>query len=63
MDGIRHFGSWTLSVVLCRPWRANRHMHFMLAKRDEYDCMYYVFVRPLESMGLIWDVKTVPLPE
>jgi hypothetical protein len=39
---------------------ADHHDHFMLAKRDEYDVMYHVFVRPLEMMGLIWDVKVAP---
>jgi len=52
-----------LSTVASESAHADHHDHFMLAKRDEYDCMYYVFVRPLELMGLIWDVKTVPLPE
>lgn len=52
-----------LSTVASESAHADHHDHFMLAKRDEYDCMYYVFVRPIELMGLIWDVKTVPLPE
>ena len=52
-----------LSTVASESAHADHHDHFMLAKRDEYDCMYYVFVRPLELMGLIWDVKTVPPPE
>lgn len=41
---------------------ADHHDHFMLAKRDDRDCMYYAFVRPLEWFGLIWDVK-VASPE
>ena len=52
-----------LSGIASESAHADHHDHFMLAKRDEYDCMYYVFIRPLELMGLIWDVKTVPLPE
>jgi fatty-acid desaturase len=39
---------------------ADHHDHFMLAKRDEYDVMYHAFVRPLEMLGLIWDVKVAP---
>ena len=39
---------------------ADHHDHFMLAKRDEYDVMYHAFVRPLEIMGLVWDVKVAP---
>ncbi|KAL3811509.1 hypothetical protein ACHAXA_000413 [Cyclostephanos tholiformis] len=39
---------------------ADHHDHFMLAKRDEYDVMYHAFVRPLEMLGLVWDVKVAP---
>ena len=39
---------------------ADHHVHFMLAKRDKYDVMYYTFVWPMELLGLIWDVKSSP---
>mmetsp|Transcript_8442 Transcript_8442/g.15383 ORF Transcript_8442/g.15383 Transcript_8442/m.15383 type:complete len:350 (-) Transcript_8442:174-1223(-) len=38
----------------------DHHVHFMLAKREKYDVMYYSFVWPLEKMGLVWDVKVAP---
>ena len=40
----------------------DHHVHFMLAKRETYDCMYFAFVWPLEKMGLVWDVKSC-IPE
>lgn len=39
---------------------ADHHVHFMLAKRDKYDVMYYTFVWPMEMLGLVWDVKCSP---
>lgn len=38
----------------------DHHLHFMLAKREKYDCAYYALVWPLEKMGLVWDVKVAP---
>ena len=38
----------------------DHHVHFMLAKRDKYDCAYHSFILPLEMMGLVWDVKVAP---
>lgn len=46
------------SVIVCEDAHDNHHVHFNLAKREQYDCMYYSFVYPLEKLGLIWDVKT-----
>ena len=37
------------------------HEHFQLAKRDSTDMAYYLFIMPLEAMGLVWDVKDTPL--
>lgn len=50
------------SRAACEDTHEVHHVHFMLAKREEYDCSYYLFVRPLEKMGLVWDVK-VAAPE
>ena len=36
----------------------DHHDHPMLAKRDECDLGYYLFILPLEKMGLVWDVRT-----
>mmetsp|Transcript_4000 Transcript_4000/g.8480 ORF Transcript_4000/g.8480 Transcript_4000/m.8480 type:complete len:387 (-) Transcript_4000:554-1714(-) len=38
----------------------DHHVHFMLAKREKYDVMYYSFLWPMEKLGLIWDVKVSP---
>lgn len=35
----------------------DHHNHPMLAKRDETDLAYYLFILPLEKMGLVWNVK------
>mmetsp|Transcript_25695 Transcript_25695/g.55285 ORF Transcript_25695/g.55285 Transcript_25695/m.55285 type:complete len:321 (-) Transcript_25695:208-1170(-) len=48
------------SAVASEAAHADHHVHFMLAKRDKYDCMYHSFVLPLEKMGLVWDVKVAP---
>lgn len=36
----------------------DHHDHPMLAKRDSTDLGYYLFIFPLEKLGLVWDVKT-----
>ncbi|KAL7510701.1 hypothetical protein ACHAXN_007580 [Cyclotella atomus] len=36
----------------------DHHDHPMLAKRDDSDLGYYLFILPLEKLGLVWDVKT-----
>lgn len=38
----------------------DHHKNSMLAKRDATDCAYFSFIRPLELLGLVWDVKVVP---
>jgi len=45
------------SIIVCEDAHDNHHVHFNLAKREKYDCMYYSFVWPLEKLGLVWDVK------
>ena len=49
-------------VLVSEKNHDDHHVHFMLAKRETYDCMYYAFVWPLEKMGLVWDVKSC-IPE
>ena len=44
-------------TVVSEKNHEHHHVHFMLAKREQYDCMYHAFVRPLEKLGLVWDVK------
>lgn len=36
----------------------DHHDHPMLAKRDEVDLGYFLFILPLAKLGLVWDVKT-----
>mmetsp|Transcript_5554 Transcript_5554/g.12078 ORF Transcript_5554/g.12078 Transcript_5554/m.12078 type:complete len:380 (-) Transcript_5554:157-1296(-) len=36
----------------------HHHENAMLAKRAKYDIAYWGFVKPLEMMGLVWDVQT-----
>lgn len=45
------------SIIVCEDAHDDHHVHFNLAKREKYDCMYYSFVWPLEKLGLVWDVK------
>jgi len=49
-------------TIISEKNHEDHHVHFMLAKRERFDCMYYVFVWPLEMVGLVWDVKAA-LPE
>lgn len=39
----------------------DHHDHPLLAKRDNADLGYYLFILPLEKMGLVWDVKVTRL--
>ncbi|KAL7534508.1 hypothetical protein ACHAXR_005919 [Thalassiosira sp. AJA248-18] len=50
-----YFGS-----IVSEKNHEDHHVHFMLAKREKYDCMYHLVVWPLEKMGLVWDVKVAP---
>jgi hypothetical protein len=36
------------------------HDQFALAKRGPYDLAYYIAIAPLQSIGLVWDVKGAP---
>jgi len=39
----------------------DHHKHSMLAKRDSTDLAYFLFILPLKTMGLVWDVKETRL--
>lgn len=39
----------------------DHHVHASLVRREKYDVMYFAFVWPLEKIGLVWNVKVVPL--
>lgn len=48
------------AVVVGEGAHEDHHTHFMLAKRDSTDCAYYGLVMPMQSLGLVWDVKMLP---
>jgi len=44
-------------LVVAERNHKHHHEHSTLAKRTDWDYAYFYFVRPLEEMKLVWDVK------
>ncbi|KAL9188282.1 hypothetical protein ACHAXT_006660 [Thalassiosira profunda] len=47
----------TFGWVVSEAEHEDHHKHASLAKRDQHDCAYYSFIKPLELLGLVWNVK------
>jgi hypothetical protein len=51
-DGLVPLFSW----LAMEDEHEHHHNHANLAKRSPYDVAYWTFIKPLEELGLIWNV-------
>lgn len=45
------------SLVVMEDEHEHHHKHAALAKRSPYDSAYWLFLKPLELIGLVWDIQ------